>query len=221
MDDIEYRRMPRIANSDLGELEARRFGQRRRPVKPETLDFGTHFHGLVLEPHKRDDILMRSDLTNIAVMSLLAMEKAVQDCNELHMIIQSAQREVTRVWDCLETGLPLKGRLDIVAEPRRVHLIDLKTTSCTSKQAFIDTIAGYNYDRQAAFYLDSDPKARFFEFAGVQKVAPYALFRVQLHRTDELIVKGRQEMLRLLWDAKLEFDRPDGWRPSSWTRKTA
>ena len=72
---------------------------------------------------------------------------------------------------------------------------------------------------QAAFYLSSDDCATFFEFVGIQKVAPYKLFRLKFHKDDEFLSYGRKKMNFLLQKAKEEADKPNRWRPSAWNRE--
>lgn len=214
MNDLTYRQLPRYANSDLSELAAVHLGKKRFSCSQETLDFGTAFHQLTLEPTKLLGDEVRRGLSDRQKTDLMEMITALFVDSHLAMTIRGSECETVREWQCAETGLPLKGKLDICVLPKRQHLIDLKTTSCKSKAQFEQTISEYDYDRQAAFYLDSDPNARFFEFVGVQKTPPYNVYRVAYHRSDAAIVEGRRKMLRLLRLAK-----EIGFVPSSWGRK--
>lgn len=217
MTEHEYRTLPRLANSDLTELAGLVLGRKMVKATPETLLFGSRFHRLILEP----ETLSQTEAASWPTAdydTLMEMRKALVADAELVAICANAEREIVRIWECPETGLPLKGRLDIVALPRRRHLIDLKTTSVRSMYDFVRSITEYHYDRQAAFYLSSDPAAEYFEFVGVGKQPPYYLFRHSLHRHCVAVERGRQKMNALLKRAKAEFDKPDGWRPSSWSR---
>ena len=56
------------------------------------------------------------------------------------------------------TGIACKARLDMVyTSPKRQNalIIDIKTTSARTQAQFLDSCYTYDYDRQAAFYLDS------------------------------------------------------------------
>ncbi len=208
--DESYRALPRYSNSDLGELKR---GGKPLAVKPETLAFGTAFHTLVLEPEKFDaNPIHIGDLA-----TLTEMHNSILADVDLMRLIRNSQREQVRQWNCPLTNLPLKAKVDVSVMPRHVHLIDLKTTSCTSKAKFIDTLTDYDYDRQAAFYLSSDPLTRYFEFVGVQKQPPYQVFRVSFHITDSFIVGGQQKVAELLKRAKFEALH-GGWIPGSWSR---
>ena len=54
---------------------------------------------------------------------------------------------------------------------RQLTLIDFKTTSSPDLPHFLTTIEKYDYDRQAALYLDVLSATRFL-IIGVQKKAP-------------------------------------------------
>lgn len=212
-DDHTYRRLPRYANSDLSELAARLNPTKHMKASAETLAFGSHFHQMVLEPGTATTE-QTARFTADKYGHLCSMYLAFRREPGLTDLIDfRCQCEVVRTWICPQTGLPLKAKIDAIVEPRRVHLIDLKTTACKTKSAFIDSLMQYDYDRQAAFYLSSDPAARFFEFVGVQKQAPYSVFRVPYHVSSPFIVGGQRKMNYLL-----SLARADGWRPSSWSR---
>lgn len=215
MTDHQYRtEIKAYANSDLSELKARLLGRERGKIPQAALDFGTAFHTLMLEPQRFDPV------ANLGFMPILNwMKESVEADAELVCLLQNSDRETVRQWTDPATGLLCKGKLDAVALPRRRHLIDMKTTSCRTRAAFIDSCLEYDYDRQAAFYLSSSPEAAFFEFVGVQKQSPYKVFRLQYHKESDFIVYGRKKMSWLLKRAHEESLKPDGWRPKSWSRK--
>ncbi|CCG99861.1 hypothetical protein FAES_1851 [Fibrella aestuarina BUZ 2] len=218
MNDIEYRQLPHWANSDLSALAAHMFGRKPIRASAETLAFGTAFHTLILEPEKcsvyETPFVER---TSDEYFRLMDMRNAVINGGEgdLFHLLNSADREQVRTWTDPTTNLPCKAKIDAIVLPRRVHLIDLKTTSCRSKSEFIDTCHEYDYDRQAAHYLSSDDNAKFFEFVGVQKQPPYQVFRLPFHRSEAFIRGGfvkRDKLLKLA----AEQVRSGGWVPSSW-----
>ena len=98
------------------------------------------------------------------------------------------------------SGEPCKCRIDLTFPEQRT-LVDLKSTSDASEEAFLRSVIKYGYARQSAMYLDgrnavsADPFDTFI-FIAVEKTAP---FRVEVYRMDDgLIDYGREEYRRLL-----------------------
>lgn len=219
LSEHDYRTLPRISNSDLSELEGIVTYRPSFSVSRAALHFGTAFHAKVLEPAQQAKYAAYG-LSYNEIWQLDYMKQSLDADSEITTLIANSDRETVRLWDDPETGLPCKGKLDAVVMPRQRHLIDLKTTSCKTKHEFEKSIIEYGYDRQAAFYLDSDiGTADYFEFVAVCKIAPYPVFRVALHRSCSVVETGRSKNRRLLRRAAIELERQNGWRPKSWSRK--
>ncbi|WP_460973919.1 PD-(D/E)XK nuclease-like domain-containing protein [Spirosoma migulaei] len=215
MNEHEYRTgLKRYANSDLSELANTLFNRSGFKPKPETLAFGVAFHTLILEPEKRQSILLAAGIGQQQMISLYVMEERLKNCTDIYTMLADAKKEQVVQWVDGPTGLLCKAKIDAIIQPKANHYVDLKTTSCTSHSAFVQSCYDYDYDRQAAFYLSSDPKASFFEFIGIQKVAPYNVYRVSFHKSHEFILYGMKKANYLLSKAKeLNFV------PSSWSRQ--
>ncbi|MGF7219073.1 hypothetical protein GGR92_005253 [Spirosoma lacussanchae] len=209
--DHQYRTLPAYANSDLSELDRLLSGRPAFTASPEALAFGTAFHTLILEP----ETFAARHLIVPNMNTLAAMQSAVQADPVLSANLFKAQRETVRQWVCPLTGLPLKCKIDAAVPVIRGELlIDLKTTSCKTRAEFEESCYTYGYDRQAAFYLASNPRATFFELVGVQKQSPYNLFRLAFYKDDLFIKGGRAKMEKLLTMAhRMNF------QPISWSRK--
>ena len=80
---------------------------------------------------------------------------------------------------------------------RQLTLIDFKTTRSPDLLHFLTTIEKYDYDRQAALYLDVLGATRFLVI-GVQKKAPHEVWRVELTTTPGIIEQGRKKYSALL-----------------------
>ena len=94
----------------------------------------------------------------------------------------------------------MKLRPDLLVRSRagrQLTLIDFKTTSSPDLANFLTTIEKYDYDRQAALYLDVLGATRFL-IIGVQKKAPHEVWRVELTATPHLIEQGRKKYSTLL-----------------------
>ena len=196
------RRNPGISNSKLTRLKYELQG------KPLTfpqrcLVFGQAFHAVVLE-HKR----MEDPEWNLRPSEWMAIGQ-MRDSYIAEMGSYLIEKEKARrpkfeqpiFWKDAETGLPCKALLDINT-PRTVF--DVKTTASATPEHFTELLPAYDYDRQAAFYLDGSPSAERFCFVAVQKRPPYAVHIVPFHRDSDFIRRGREKYRFLLkkWQEK-------------------
>ena len=203
---MDYRSLPRISNSDLSELKADVFGEvLEKPVK--AFAFGSALHELILEPKT---ILELPDVDLSLCMKLARQVRSDRFCR---WALQFSKKEMTQLWDDPATGLPLKSKLDIVFKSRLI--IDIKSTSCRTFPEFMASCNTYDYDRQAAFYLDSIG-AKKFVFVAVQKVKPYHVWTVEHHTSGTFIESGRRKYRRLLreWKHREQIGQP--FTPSTW-----
>ncbi|WP_170061155.1 PD-(D/E)XK nuclease-like domain-containing protein [Spirosoma aerolatum] len=219
--------MNRIAHSDLCELFNLRMGKPARSIDEKAARFGTTFHSMILEPEKPID-WTQHHVTERA--KLLEMEKSFRDLSKTSILardmIAMGQREKVVQWMDTSTGLPLKAKLDAhYATPLerfgKQVVIDLKTTSCESSYHFFNRMIEYGYDRQAAFYLDAVGSDYNFYFVAIQKRKPFDVFEINMAFSVDrraIIDQARAKNARLLRDAYQELQKPDGWRPSSWSR---
>lgn len=85
-------------------------------------------------------------------------------------------------------------------QPELKRGFDLKTTDCNSQSAFEETVQRYGYVRQGLTYKLA-AKLKFFYFIGIQKVAPFNIYIVDLDaakfKTDMLYAE--QELKFLLY----------------------
>lgn len=212
---MDYRSLPRISNSDLTSFRNHLFGYPdKKPVK--AFAFGSALHELILEPNTILD-LPDADI-DLGLIQHLAGK--VRDDRFCKWALQFSRKEVVRLWDCPTTGLPLKSKLDIVHKNRII--IDIKSTSQRTYAGFRASCDQYDYDRQAAFYLDSvgipplGGKGGRFVFVGVQKVVPHGLFVFNTATEPPFIDNGRRKYRALLreWQRRTDDGRP--FVPTSW-----
>ncbi|OJW78417.1 PD-(D/E)XK nuclease-like domain-containing protein [Spirosoma sp. 48-14] len=230
MTDEAYRQLPRYSNSDLLELSRVMLPtfEKNKPIDPKTALFGTFFHAMILEPEKELDwslihVKERYKLMQMVENFVKSVDEFTLDC------IKQGKSEVVKLWDCPITGLPLKAKLDNVFAGTNLPIqgpliIDLKTTSYRNPQDFYDSIIKYGYDRQAAFYLDSLGIERNynFRFVCVQKNSPFTVFEINLALSADrkkIVDEGRKKNAFWLRKAAEEAKKPNGWKPSSWSRK--
>jgi hypothetical protein len=205
LSETQYRQLPRIANSDLSEFRDHLFGL--KSFKPEkAFAFGSMLHELILEPKKQTQIPDDMD----ADLLYILREKVIKDrfCSWLR---QFARKESVCLFTNPTTSLPCKSKLDLVYKNRLV--VDLKTTSQRNYTSFVKSCNTYDYDRQAAYYLDGVGGKRFV-FVGIQKVHPFDLFIYEPSR--EFIEEGRNK-----YQCLLEAWKEVGFTPSSWHKTQA
>lgn len=204
---MNYRSLPRIANSDLSEFRAFLFGE--QPATPRhAFAFGTVLHGLILEPATFTDLPPDVNLPLARRLADLARANPF-----LRWALRFSRKEVVYLWTDSLTGLPLKARLDLIYRNRLI--VDIKSTSCRSFADFLTSCDTYDYDRQAAYYLDA-VGARKFVFVAIQKVKPYSIWTVEHHADGTFIATGRKKYRRLLQEWKRYDELGQPFTPSSW-----
>lgn len=154
----------------------------------------------------RDEIIARGaipllrhehDLTDI-------MAEAVLRNPDARTIMEFPSRpEVSAFWQCPETGVECRARIDWLPEPqdgRRLILADVKTTGISAwPSSFVEQAGKLLYDLQAAWYRDGaialglDPDPAFL-FVVVESKAPHDVAVVQLHASAQW--RGEQLMHR-------------------------
>ncbi len=201
-----YRRLTRIANSDLTELKNRLFGK-HSPIASPALEFGTRFHNLLLletdvEPTGRGATAQRRMLDVMRSNPLFCQ------------LLTAGLAEEPHFWFDGPTGLPCKSRIDLRI-PDCGLIVDVKTTSARSQAEFVSNCYRYDYDRQAAYYLDgcqqAGESADRFLILGIQKQKPHNLYVEEILKDSIFVDHGRRKYQRLLrsWQEV-------GFKPSSW-----
>ena len=209
---MEYRSIPRISNSDLTEFRNFLFGRsERNPVK--AFAFGAALHEMILEPGKVGADSQNVDLALVHKLAMIAQEDKF-----LEWVLQNSQKEEIRLWQDSETGLSLKSKLDIVYENRLI--VDIKSTSCRTLEEFMASCLKYDYDRQAAFYLDSLGKEevaeRGFFFVAIQKIKPFNVWRIEHPGKSGFIELGRKKYQALLREWRHRESLGLSFVPTTW-----
>lgn len=200
---MDYRSLPRYANSDLTEFRNLIFNRNAKPC-PSAQEFGTAFHQWMLEdvePH---------DLTTARQKQAAAMRSALLDNAFARFILKEGQTEKVQLWDDQGTGLPCKARLDIWL-PQDGLIVDIKTTSAKSYREFLAACYLYDYDRQGAYYLDGTPHASHYVILGVQKQAPWSVFYFEATSCKGCIDGGRKKYTALFREIQKRRFQPSSW----------
>jgi hypothetical protein len=215
MPDADYRSALGVANSDLKKMEQSPAHYRAHmlakgtPSKPTPAQvFGTVLHGALLEPERVLHVVRPEGLSfqtkegkawrDAQTLPILSAEEgediagataAMQAHPIASAILHKAQKEVSVFSRCMDTGIALKGRLDLVFqdESGRTVVADIKT--CEDAREFPRDARKWGYHRQAAWYLDLLGVSAFL-FVAVEKTAPYGIRVFQLD--EESLERGRE-----------------------------
>ena len=190
----QHRALPQVSNTDLSELKAQILGQLRKP-NPQALAFGSHFHSATLEPAT---YARTAEKCPWAQLEQLARQvRRHRYCRDL---LYRGTPELTHTATHTATGVQVKIRPDLLVTSRAgrlTTLIDFKTTSCQDLPHFLASVEQYDYDRQAALYLDALSADRFL-IIGVQKKATHAVWVFDATATPGFIEQGRKKYTALL-----------------------
>jgi PDDEXK-like domain of unknown function (DUF3799) len=166
---MDYREIPRVSNSDLTRFKEEQLGfGPGRSIPPANLErakiFGRAFHQHLLEPETIGAVLQQflpdllaPQLTDQDTAKLQTLTKTIKHDAFCQRYLRKAERERVVLWTDPHTRIECKSRLDVVyTSPKRRNalILDFKTTSARTQAQFLQSCYDYDYDRQAAFYLD-------------------------------------------------------------------
>lgn len=230
----DYRSIARVSNSDLTRLKEEHLGYWSVPSArffPEKAKaFGRAFHSHLLEPETLGTVLEQL-LPDLTESSLVKSAWTSHDTAKLHQLmhtirqdafchryLRKSERERVVLFTDPMSGVACKARLDVVyTSPKRRNalILDFKTTSARTQAQFLQTCYDYDYDRQAAFYLDSlryadmaewtDTRKFRFIFVGIQKQRPHRLFAVDATSIPNFVDYGRKKYR--FWLRKLKEEQ--------------
>ena len=184
-----YRAIPRVSNSDLTRLKNQLFGYRQPPPE-KALAFGAALHQCLLEPASAGE---PPEGVDARLLETLVGQVRQHACCRWYLRFGRKERVV--LFDDPTTGVACKSKLDVVYKSHTI--LDFKTTSARDYASFVASCGPYDYDRQAAFYLDGSGSKRFI-FVGVQKCKPFQLFFFEVTREAGFLEMGRKKYRALL-----------------------
>ena len=166
----------------------------RKPIEPTAaMRLGSLAHCAILEP---DELLQRygvcgarntkagkeqaaameaegiEPVTSADMALALSMAAAVRSHPAAAALLKQGKAEQSFWWDDLPTGLRCKCRPDWY---HGSTVVDIKTTTDASPQAFARAVASFAYHVQAAHYLAGLHGAERFVFVAVEKTYPHAV----------------------------------------------
>jgi hypothetical protein len=180
----------------------------RKPVEPTAaMKLGSLAHCAILEP---DELLQRygvcgarntkagkeqaaameaegiEAVTSSDMALALGMAAAVRNHPAASALLQTGKAEQSFWWDDLSSGMRCKCRPDWYFGST---VVDIKTTTDASPQAFARSVATFAYHVQAAHYLAGLHGAERFVFVAVEKTYPHAVAVYELD--DDALALGR------------------------------
>lgn len=121
---------------------------------------------------------------------------------EFQVVAKVAEFEIN--CDYAHFFIPARGKADGIAAAIKTGM-DLKTTACLHLASFIKSLMLFNYDRQAAWYMDLFKLDRFV-FVGISKVANkkgvHEIFIHAVERGDEMYLSGLKKYQKLAYQYK-------------------
>lgn len=233
-----YRSLSRVSNSDLTRLKEEHLGYWSTPstrfIPEKTKVFGRAFHQHLLEPETIGTVVSQllPDLAPAQTRQLSTLMDTIRQDAFCRRYLRLSERERVVLSTEPTTGVACKARLDMVyTSPKRRNalVIDLKTTSARTQAQFLESCYTYDYDRQAAFYLDSlrhadngewnDTRLFRFVFIGIMKQKPHRLFAVDATSIPGFLDYGRKKYR--FWLRKWQEEQqqptliPSAWRMSA------
>lgn len=134
--------------------------------------------------------------------------KVVERCHEAvtthplagRLIDGAADTELSIVWDCPDTGLRLKARIDAFLDG---VLVDLKSTACASSRAFTGSMLKWGYHRQIALYLEAlaahGMKVDIATIIAFEKTPPFAVAVYRIDPADIPVGHSQNRRLKALF----------------------
>jgi hypothetical protein len=189
--DDTYRKIGFWSNSELTKAYELLFGKEKSYITDEQREkafkFGTNLHKHVLERDNLEGVGLEEKDT---IVELGASLRANKQCSWL---LRFANKEVV----VLKSGfnsLDVKGKVDLLY--KQGIIADIKTTSCTNIRQFAESIEKYDYDRQAAWYIDI-AGAKNFWLIGVSK-SNGEVFFIDSSKAKGMISNGRKKYLGIV-----------------------
>lgn len=226
MTEQEYRNHPAVSRSELWRIHEspEKFMYfKEHPEDPTpVLLFGQVFHKLALEPEtfgeefavcpdvdrrtregKQAWEAFAQQVTTQTVIPGVVFEQAQAMCASIAAVpfarkLLSGAREVPFFWVDEITGEECKCRTDCLnTQYSQPIIVDVKSATDASTEAFIKDAIKYGYDFQAAMYSEGVAKhihqTPLFVFIVVEKTPPYA---VNILQADELFLKRGHGLFR-------------------------
>ena len=247
MPDAEYRKLSQLSKHDSDEYMRNPFayfkrketGYKREPS--EAMKLGTALHMKVLEPDLFDktyvavpesikvrrgkewDAFVEANegkecLRLSQYVQISAMASALLSCPTNKPIFDATPKEWREVVLLSELiDVPIKSKVDMIC-PEKGIIVDVKTATDASPEAFTRQCVDFGYDVQAAWYA-MNAEANGIEvnevcFFVVENEFPYVTGTYTFSRHSQFMMAGEMEVKRRLADYRFDLEIPEpepGW----------
>lgn len=197
--DTYYYR-PEVSNSDLSWLEKYWMPQSYVIDLEAAYRFGSLLDAMITEPENVDYFKRK-------VGGTFFTKEEFDKANEMKKVFfkdpfcksLAAQSQMQKVsvkhdfeidYDGFLFKLPVRCKWDFYV-PHVDMSGDLKSTACTTQKQFEESIRHFNYDKQAAWYMDIEGKSNFM-FIGISK-ANFKIFKVPVKRESQIYKDGKRK----------------------------
>ena len=241
MTEAEYRNHPAVSRSELWKLQEspQKFAwAKAHPEAPTpALLLGQVFHKLALEPETfqqeyavapkcdrrtKEGKAIWAEFQSAAgdktIVPMEMFEQADEMCKSLMSVpfavkLLAGRKEVPFFWKDDLTGEECKCRVDCLNENfSQPIVVDLKSTTDASTEAFTKAAINYGYDLQSAMYSEGVEanlmQKPLFVFIAVEKDPPYA---VNILQADELLIRRGHALYRNLLDTYHDCKVSGNW----------
>ena len=194
---MSYFEHPFLSNSDLKKLK-QQLGMLREP--PENLqaifEFGSLFHGTILEPHIVTDAQRRSD--DYPLAKAMAETFWRDELCRYFIMAKDFHRE-HEFYDTLEVaGMQMKAKCKADGYRSKMKFfLELKSTACESQKAFEQAMLDLDYDQACAHYMLTS-KCDVALIVGISKRKPERLFKRIVKKHDDWYLGGEQKLIDTL-----------------------
>lgn len=201
--NCEYHRLPQISNSTLSAFKRQLEGHPPLNCR-HALDFGNLVDAMITETDLEvNEYMIKCDsLTAVdksAAMQMTAVFHNDPRCSLIHEFSETQKIFFGRLsfqHDYLNVSFETRCKVDFYMEHNST-IVDLKTTAAKSQKAFNAACDYFDYDRQAAFYLDTTG-ADTFVLIGISKNKPYNIYFKTIKRGDSDYRSGKLKYMNLM-----------------------
>jgi hypothetical protein len=204
-----YRAFPAVSNSDLGMLQKYWLPEDRIIDLERAYAQGTLIDAMLTEPNRVNYFKLtvqgesypytKDDFARAEKMKIAAQRDPfiaqIIKIAEFQKISYNPAFEIE--YDGLKFMLPMKCKWDAWVKSFDMSG-DFKSTTCTTQQQAEAALEYFNYDRQAALYMDLGNKSQFM-LMFISKVN-FQVFKVAIKKGDALYKSGKAKYQKLAFE---------------------
>jgi hypothetical protein len=202
---MNYFDLPEVSSSDLGALKRTYYGlPDNREGLEEVFNFGSLVDAMITERHRLDIATygLRGDdgfyiyytpadwshahemATGLMADPMIA--RLIPFCKPQYIF----RRTLKFMYEGDEYSIRGRCKFDLIAKALSTGL-DFKTTSCKTQKEFVASIDHFDYDKQAAFYMDLGRND--YQWIAAKSKVNGKIFKYAIERGDDTYKRGVQK----------------------------